>query len=333
MSIPKNLPRLVKEKYVAAKAAGDLTFSPTELSIIHTNGVPVCTYIHESTEDASLTIQFQLRYCPSLGSKPKNDKKTAGAKTPIDPFENPDESLLIAQLPQTKPSHVLVLNKFPIIAEHFIVATKGFKEQTHLLEEDDLGVTYACLKAWREHGSELFAFFNSGEHSGASQPHRHLQLLPVESMAEGADVQDWKVLADSLAGGGTDIPFAYFAREVPQDTSDRQLHEIYKSLYDCAVKAVTAYVEETKDGNVKLHETNGGASAISYNLGLTHKSMVLCPRRSEGLGNVQLNGTLLAGTLMVKDPQKYQDLQQDESQFLAVLRAIGIPESRNNEKL
>lgn len=43
MSIPKNLPQLVKSKYNAAKAAEDLIFSPTELRIIHANGVPVCT--------------------------------------------------------------------------------------------------------------------------------------------------------------------------------------------------------------------------------------------------------------------------------------------------
>jgi ATP adenylyltransferase len=91
------------------------------------------------------------------------------------------------------------LNKFPVIPEHFILATKDWKEQSHLLEEDDIRVTYECLKTWRAHGSELFAFFNSGEHSGASQPHRHLQFLPVESMKAGADVKDWIVLADTLA--------------------------------------------------------------------------------------------------------------------------------------
>jgi ATP adenylyltransferase len=92
----------------------------------------------------------------------------------------------------------LVLNKFAIVPEHFILATKEFKEQTHLLEEDDLGVAYACLQAWRDKGKELFAFFNSGEHGGASQPHRHIQFLPVDSMMGGVKQGDWRPLMDKL---------------------------------------------------------------------------------------------------------------------------------------
>ena len=131
-----------------------------------------------------------------------------------------------------KPTHILLLNKFPIIANHFILATKDFKRQTDLLEKDDLVAAFACLKAWSRSGytntsdgpitsstssgigsrnwlrqqeqsndeigdesfseekgkrkdqnqKRLFAFFNSGHASGASQPHRHVQFLPVESI-------------------------------------------------------------------------------------------------------------------------------------------------------
>jgi ATP adenylyltransferase len=94
------------------------------------------------------------------------------------------------------------LNKFPIIAEHFILATKSNKKQKHELEQDDLEATYACLKAWQDGtGSKqkrLFAFFNSGEHSGASQPHRHLQFLPVENMRDGEATSSWDLLIDLI---------------------------------------------------------------------------------------------------------------------------------------
>jgi ATP adenylyltransferase len=95
-----------------------------------------------------------------------------------------------------------VLNKFPIIAEHFILATKANKKQTHVLEQDDLEAAYACLKAWQGGNDgkhrRLFAFFNSGEHSGASQPHRHLQFLPVESMRHGDATSAWDLLLDLI---------------------------------------------------------------------------------------------------------------------------------------
>ena len=116
----------------------------------------------------------------------------------MDPFSQPPEALLIANI-GSPPSHILVLNKFAIVPEHFILATKDFKEQTHLLEEDDLGVAIACLQAWKMHGKGLFAFFNSGEHSGASQPHRHLQFLPVDAMMEGITGGEWRLLTDRLA--------------------------------------------------------------------------------------------------------------------------------------
>lgn len=97
-----------------------------------------------------------------------------------------------------------MLNKFPIIAEHFILATKTNKQQTHVLEQDDLEATYACLKAWGEGAAEgskqkrLFAFFNSGDHSGASQPHRHLQFLPVEHMRDSEATNGWDLLIDLI---------------------------------------------------------------------------------------------------------------------------------------
>jgi ATP adenylyltransferase len=99
-----------------------------------------------------------------------------------------------------------VLNKFPIIAEHFIIATKSNKKQTYVLEQDDLEATYACLKAWHDGtGSKqrrLFAFFNSGDHSGASQPHRHLQFLPIDSMLEDEVTSSWDLLIDLILSNG-----------------------------------------------------------------------------------------------------------------------------------
>jgi ATP adenylyltransferase len=111
-----------------------------------------------------------LRFCLSIGKKPKPSGPHDEKKS-VDPFLEPPEALFLIDVGQPA-THFLVLNKFAIVPGHFILATKAFKEQTHLLEEDDLAVTFACLQAWRKCGLDLFAFFNSGEHSGASQPHR-----------------------------------------------------------------------------------------------------------------------------------------------------------------
>ena len=129
-------------------------------------------------------------------AKKPTPKTEATAKKKVDPFDNPTGDLFIASIPTQNPSHILVLNKFPIISNHFILATKAFKQQTDELEADDLYATYACLKAWEEgnnaaNSKRLFAFFNSGTFSGASQLHRHIQFLPVESILEGYGQEGW----------------------------------------------------------------------------------------------------------------------------------------------
>ena len=150
--------------------------------------------------------QFQLRFSPTLANKPKSTAPRSNGP-PFDPFADPPKGLHVADLP---PAHFLVLNKFPVIPDHFILATKVFKEQTHFLEEDDFAAAYACLKAYRLNSEELFGFFNSGEYSGASQSHRHIQFLPVESMRSGINRKlHWDVLVDKLIGNphpGTVLP-------------------------------------------------------------------------------------------------------------------------------
>jgi ATP adenylyltransferase/5',5'''-P-1,P-4-tetraphosphate phosphorylase II len=81
--------------------------------------------------------------------------------------------------------------------------------------------------------------------------------------------------------------------------------------------------------------SGGDESPISYNLGLTDKSMVLCPRTSEGLsitgangdilGPIALNGTLLAGTLLVKSQSEWEAVQKNDKILIDVLQAIGVP--------
>lgn len=203
LELAEALPSIVKRKFEAAKASSDLIFSPTDVALIRTsNGIPA-SHIQATAPNIQLMkSQFQLRYCPSLAKKPLPKLAGATPKQKIDPFENPPEALHLVDIPTTNPTHFLVLNKFPIISQHFILATKLNKKQTHVLEQDDLEATYACLKAWHEEGDEpqrrLLAFFNSGEHSGASQPHRHLQFLPVERMRDTEKTNGWNMLIDLI---------------------------------------------------------------------------------------------------------------------------------------
>lgn len=238
-----------------------------------------------------------------------------------------------------------MLNKFAVVPEHFILVTRAFKQQTHLLGADDLAAAHACVRAYHDHDGEggvgLFVFFNSGEHSGASQPHRHLQLLPVNKMreglseaAEGADGAGWTVLADRLAGddqrptGRAQLPFATFAERIADDVGPEALRSAYVRLYRKACAAVGLDDKELGD-----LEADDVPARISYNLGMTRNSLVVCPRVAEGdavrsrdgkeVGRLALNGTVLAGTALVKSEAEWDALRADPDQLEGVLGKIG----------
>jgi ATP adenylyltransferase len=256
----------------------------------------------------------------------------------MNPFENPDPALFIVELPaeSTQPTHFLVLNKFPIIPSHFILATKINKVQTAALEPEDLEAAYACLNAWKadQPGRCLYGFFNSGEHSGASQAHRHLQFVPVEGMKEGDREGKWDVLVDNIVEKNAELPFEVFWERIDGETSKKALFEGYQRLYQLALKAVEQYAQHNP-GKLELHDTEDGSSSFSYNLGLTTKAMVLMPRRSEGsvlrnsegkeIGFAALNGTVLAGTMMVKRQEEWDLLRGNNALLDEVLQNIGIP--------
>ncbi|KAG5301003.1 Ap4A phosphorylase II [Histoplasma ohiense] len=346
--ITENLPALVARRFAAAKQSGALVFSQTEVTTISASDTP-----------------FQLRYCPALARKPNNtipqDLERKQSVIKRDPFHDPPEDLLITEFPQSDPSHILVLNKFPVISDHFILATKAYKPQTDLLEKEDLQATFECLKAWQTHGGpagskRLFAFFNCGEHSGASQPHRHLQFLPVERMAQPDD-GSWKPLIDGNSSSASrnfdhpnsfGLPFACYAVDLPPEPSEDELHRSYLRLYGMALKAAQGSSDSRLDSMDPEKLKTNGPSAISYNLAMTTSRMMICPRRSEfawlpidpkhrndtlEAGLVKLNGTILAGTLMVKAAAEWDVLRNQPDILESVLEAIGFPYPDPNARM
>ncbi|KAK2013537.1 ATP adenylyltransferase [Colletotrichum eremochloae] len=318
---PANLPELVRAAFSRARSNGDLTYYATQVTVLHANSIP-----------------FQLRFSPALANKPSAPRpKSDEPRKHFDPFESPEKGpLFIVDLPDS--GHNLVLNKFAIVPEHFILATKEFKQQTHLLEPRDLAATYACIEAYRQYAhrneggdGELYAFFNSGPHSGASQPHRHIQLLPVARMRDGLpEDSPWDVLAKQLASSDTPgVPFSTFADKINPCMTPEELHSTYLSLVNSAIEAVTAHIGTIED-------PCDGHAPISYNLAMTCDSLVVLPRLAEGatitqggtlVGKLSLNGTVLAGTALVKNEAEWDALKakNDGGQLLEVLSKIGVP--------
>lgn len=296
--------------------------------------------------------KFGLRFCPALAQKPGGTLKESEDRPKPDPFENPAPELLVAEVPGINPSHLLVLNKFPVITNHFILATKALKPQTALLEQDDLSIAFACLQAWeqdslRDQPRRLFAFFNSGEHSGASQIHRHVQFLPVEDMA-GCSGTEWKPLLDRMdtkrAGPwppyyDPGLPFLHYATQLFEKITPQNLHRKYIHLLRaavCGVRRGNAEADFTKDIQVEQY----GEAVISYNLAMTADMMAIIPRRAEaaevpapdgGHSSVPINGTILGGTLMVKAEYEWNALKETPALLDEILRTIGYTVSTTGD--
>ena len=123
--------------------------------------VPLQTRLLEQPGLAPFTVRELLarppRYLRPEGPKPN----------PFLPWDRPLEVGLLGD------SHVLLLNKYPVQFCHLLVITRQWQPQTGWLDPADWR-TVAAVAA----DTGGLWFFNSGATAGASQPHRHLQLLP-----------------------------------------------------------------------------------------------------------------------------------------------------------
>ncbi|MEY2643478.1 MAG: hypothetical protein RLZZ611_127 [Cyanobacteriota bacterium] len=115
------------------------------------------------------------------------------------PFLPWDQRLEVQRLGD---SHLVLLNKFPVQRGHLLLITQRWQPQAGWLESSD----WQALAAVEAQTSGLW-FFNSCAAAGASQPHRHLQLLPRPAGASSCPLAP-QALAE-LAGAGRAWPWNY----------------------------------------------------------------------------------------------------------------------------
>ena len=123
--------------------------------------VPLATELLDTPQLAP----FQLR---RLMSRTPKHLRAGGPKP--NPFLPWEQELEVARL---QPAHVLLLNKFPVQPGHVLLITDHWAPQAGWLSSADW---QAVARIAADTGG--LWFFNSCAAAGASQPHRHLQLLP-----------------------------------------------------------------------------------------------------------------------------------------------------------
>ena len=134
----------------------------TQLSIDDESLYPLKTDI--ITRDLYEKDDFIIR---KLDTSKFNKKKIYGPKqNPFCPWEK------ILEIDKIGDNHQLILNKYPVQKGHILLITNEWKPQNGWLDIKD----WRAIKQVNKDTSGLW-FFNSSPIAGASQPHRHFQLL------------------------------------------------------------------------------------------------------------------------------------------------------------
>jgi len=241
-----------------------------------------------ATECEALPVDgadFVVRILTHLGRK--HDALVVQHREGRDPFLPYDEDLFVAEVSDT---HVCLLNKFNVLDHHLLLVTRDFEEQESPLTRADFAALAACMAEF-----DAFAFYNAGHVAGASQPHKHLQLVPapIGPGPERTPIDPW------LEASPPKLPFrCAFARLGKGD--DR--FPVYREL----ARAVEL-----------------DRAPRPYNLLVTRDWMLLVPRSRASFKGVFVNALGFAGGLLVGSREQLSVVR--DLGPLTILRAVAEP--------
>ncbi|RDK00872.1 ATP adenylyltransferase family protein [Paraburkholderia lacunae] len=262
-------------------------------------------------------ISFLVRQVSSLARKkaarhaPEAD---AGARRAVNPFLPYDPDLFVADISDT---HVALLNKFNVIDHHLLIVTRSFRSQETLLDLADFAALIACMAEF-----DGLGFYNGGVDAGASQPHKHLQIVPLPLGESGPPLPIESVLAAARMEGpiGTIPVLAFrhaFAHLEWAPAASR--HAAHAAL-DCYHALLEAAGLRPIEVNGELHHP------APYNLLVTPRWMLLVPRSSECVEGISVNALGFAGSLFVRDAAQLQIIRNLGP--MTVLQRVALPAVR-----
>jgi sulfate adenylyltransferase (ADP) / ATP adenylyltransferase len=205
------------------------------------------------------------------------------------PFLPHDPNLFVADLPST---HVVLLNKFNLLPHHLVIVTREFRLQETLLDANDFAAMRSCLAE-----IDGLMFYNGGEIAGASQRHKHLQMVPIP-LDDGGRPMPIEALIERVQSrsGVFTVPGLAFRHACTWLAPDafaasfdaRALVAVYEALLaQIGVQAIM------RDGD--------RYQSAPWNLLVTRRWMLAIPRTRPDFLGVQINAIGFAGSLYVRD--------------------------------
>jgi ATP adenylyltransferase len=249
---------------------------------------------------------FLVRVLSNLVRKEKAKQQQPKDFNPFLPY---DEDLFVSPISKT---HLCLLNKFNVVDHHLLIVTREFEEQDTLLTQADFEALGACMQE-----IDGLAFYNGGTLAGASQRHKHLQLVPLPIAPAGMAIPIEAAIASAQFedGIGT-VPHFPFRHAIAQlEASPTQPDHLGAHLlqhYQALITAVGL-------GNPDM------ASPGAYNLLATRSWMMVVPRSQESFADISVNSLGFAGALLVRNHDQMQHLK--DLGPMTLLQQVGIPKS------
>lgn len=262
---------------------------------------------YEWVESAGVT--FLVRVVENLARKSQATPNTPKKAADFDPFLPYEADLYVSDISDT---HLCLLNKFNVVDHHLLIVTRAFEPQTDWLNLADFEALSRCLGE-----IDGFAFYNGGTVAGASQRHKHLQLVPLP-MVEGGP----GLLVDQIGlNQGETLPFFSAIAPLPS-LSGQALLDTYHQLLARLGKAHQTSSKRQTNQPVNSPWEAQDALHFPYNLLCTRRWMMMVPRSQESYGKISINALGFAGSLLVKNQDLLTQLKAVGP--MAVLQQVGI---------
>ena len=214
-------------------------------------------------------------------------KKTTLIGPKINPFKPWDNILEIDSIGK---DHQLILNKYPVQLGHILLITNEWKEQNGWIDIKD----WEAIKEVNKDTTGLW-FFNSGPLAGASQPHRHFQLLRRDPSELSCPREKW--ILDFNDANYKDKRFCrnMILKKFSTTLNEENIHSIYKELlYKLGLG------EPSKDTKPKY----------PYNLIFTNDWILLIRRKTDNLYGISINALGFAGYILVTEKSDIEYLKK-----------------------
>ncbi len=249
--------------------------SVTQQAIQTSSIIPLDTKLEVINND--LFDSYELRHL--LHKFPLTQNTFGPKKNPFIPW---DKELSICNI---NDNHQLILNKYPVQLGHMLLITNSWMPQNTWLNICD----FQALINVNKDTTGLW-FYNSGPKAGASQPHRHFQLLPRASNERVCPRDHWfkSRLENQVIKKGSNSSFSgcYSISRINDELDDSSALKLYNKYLELSF---ILGLGDVNDVDKPL---------FPYNLLITSNWICIFKRSSESSHGFSINSLGFAGYIL-----------------------------------